>query len=227
MLQDFPEDTIQRELSRAINKTDFFRAFKMHSSYYGFSGFLVLRLSGFVSEPMVSCLCIMADVAAEGRAILDQLKVADHASVLKMLADLQKPLVWNAPGMQLSSILPSERLIAIPLQTDAGGKFMLILGDSRGLRDEGEMANVIYDFSNILRRYSDSEGLDVEQPKFRKREIEVIEWTAEGKTSADIAIILGLSEYTVNEYIASAMKKLDAVNRIHLVTKAIRLGVIA
>lgn len=34
--------------------------------------------------------------------------------------------------------------------------------------------------------------------KFSKREREILKWTAEGKTSAEIAIILSISENTVN-----------------------------
>ena len=155
------------------------------------------------------------------------MNVNDHYAFLKSLADLRKPRILPESDTPMGKIFHAERLILIPAVAEGGEKFVLLLGDAHINREETEMVNLIYDFSNALRRFSDSEGLDSEAPKFRKREIEVIEWTAEGKTSADIAIILGLSEYTVNEYIASAMKKLDAVNRIHLVTKAIRLGVVA
>lgn len=221
------EDVIERELSRAINRTDFFRAFKMHAKYYELGGFLVFRLSGFAAARTLSRLCPLADVSSEGIASLERMEVADHSAFLKCLADQRKPRILPESETPMGKIFQAERLIVIPAIAEGGEKFVLMLGDDRPNREETEMVNLIYDFSNALRRFADSEGMDSEAPKFRKREIEVIEWTAEGKTSADIAIILGLSEYTVNEYIASAMKKLDAVNRIHLVTKAIRLGVVA
>jgi LuxR family transcriptional regulator, quorum-sensing system regulator SdiA len=227
MLQDMQEHVIERELSRAINRTDFFRAFKMHAKYYDLGSFLVFRLSGFAAESALSRLCTLADMSSEAVAALEQMNVQDHYALLTSLAALRKPRILLESETPLGKIFEAARLIVIPAIAEGGEKFVLLLGDARLNREETEMVNLVYDFSNALRRFSDSEGLDTEAPKFRKREIEVIEWTAEGKTSADIAIILGLSEYTVNEYIASAMKKLDAVNRIHLVTKAIRLGVVA
>ena len=58
------------------------------------------------------------------------------------------------------------------------------------------------------------------------RELEVIRWTAEGKTSNEIGGILGLSDHTINAYLANAIRKLDCVNRTQLVAKAIRMRLI-
>ena len=59
-----------------------------------------------------------------------------------------------------------------------------------------------------------------------KRELECLKLTAAGRTSEDIARILGLSVHTANQYLTSAGAKLDAVNRMQAVAKAIRLGLI-
>lgn len=58
------------------------------------------------------------------------------------------------------------------------------------------------------------------------RELEVLRWTAQGKTSVEIGQILALSDHTVNAYMTNAIKKLDCVNRTQLVAKAIRLKLI-
>lgn len=58
------------------------------------------------------------------------------------------------------------------------------------------------------------------------RELEVVRWTAQGKTSVEIGQILSLSDHTVNAYMTNAIKKLDCVNRTQLVAKAIRLKLI-
>jgi DNA-binding CsgD family transcriptional regulator len=58
------------------------------------------------------------------------------------------------------------------------------------------------------------------------RELEVVRWTAQGKTSVEIGGILTLSDHTINAYMNTAMKKLDCVNRTQLVAKAIRLKLI-
>jgi LuxR family quorum sensing-dependent transcriptional regulator len=60
-----------------------------------------------------------------------------------------------------------------------------------------------------------------------EREIQCLNWTAAGKTSAEIAGILGLSEHTVNHYLNHVTKKLDAVNRTQAVVKAMKKGYIS
>jgi DNA-binding CsgD family transcriptional regulator len=60
-----------------------------------------------------------------------------------------------------------------------------------------------------------------------KRELEVIRWTSQGKTSAEIGQILTLSDHTINAYMNNAIKKLDCVNRTQLVAKAIRFKLIS
>ena len=57
-----------------------------------------------------------------------------------------------------------------------------------------------------------------------EREKEVLTWVGRGKTSADIAIILRISERTVNFHCDNAMKRLDVVNRTQAVVTAIAQG---
>lgn len=56
------------------------------------------------------------------------------------------------------------------------------------------------------------------------RERDVIAWTAEGKTSSEIAGILGIAKRTVDWHAEQSKKKLDAVTRTQAVIKALRLG---
>ena len=58
------------------------------------------------------------------------------------------------------------------------------------------------------------------------REIECLRWAADGKTSAEIVQLLGLSESTANFHLNNAMRKLDVVNRQHAVAKATLQGLI-
>lgn len=58
------------------------------------------------------------------------------------------------------------------------------------------------------------------------REIECLRWAADGKTSAEIAQLLGLSESTANFHLNNAMRKLDVVNRQQAVGKATLQGLI-
>jgi DNA-binding CsgD family transcriptional regulator len=59
-----------------------------------------------------------------------------------------------------------------------------------------------------------------------KREIEALELSADGMPVADIAISMRISAETVKTHLDSARYKLQAINRVHAVTKAIRAGLI-
>lgn len=64
------------------------------------------------------------------------------------------------------------------------------------------------------------------QPSISRRELECLQLTANGLTSESIAAALGLSIHTANQYLTNTAHKLNAVNRIHAVAKALRLGLI-
>ena len=59
------------------------------------------------------------------------------------------------------------------------------------------------------------------------REVEVLRWTGEGKTSGEIANILNITERTVNFHISKAMAKLNAVNKTAAVLQAAMLGLLS
>ena len=59
-----------------------------------------------------------------------------------------------------------------------------------------------------------------------EREVEVLAWSARGKTSGEIATILGLSKRTVDFHIDNARQKLGVATRIEAVVKASSSGII-
>jgi len=63
-------------------------------------------------------------------------------------------------------------------------------------------------------------------PDLSARESECLRWAADGKTSGEIAQLLGLSESTVNFHLNNVVRKLDVVNRQHAVAKAALQGLI-
>lgn len=58
------------------------------------------------------------------------------------------------------------------------------------------------------------------------REVEVLQWTGDGKTSAEVSEILNISERTVNFHIGNAMTKLNAANKTAAVVRAAILGML-
>lgn len=58
------------------------------------------------------------------------------------------------------------------------------------------------------------------------RERDVLQWAASGKTTDEIATILGIAERTVRVYLDTSRHKLGATNRTHAVARAIGIGLI-
>lgn len=63
-------------------------------------------------------------------------------------------------------------------------------------------------------------------PSLTKRQRECVEWIGNGKTVAEVAIILGLSPHTVEEYVRTAAQRLGVCSRAQLIVQACRLGII-
>lgn len=55
------------------------------------------------------------------------------------------------------------------------------------------------------------------------RELEALQWAAQGKTTAETAIVLGVSERTVRAFLDGARHKLGAGNVTHAVARALSL----
>lgn len=58
------------------------------------------------------------------------------------------------------------------------------------------------------------------------RELDVLRWSCEGKTAADVAQILGIAEATVNYHARSACAKLGAANRTAAAVRAAVMGLL-
>lgn len=62
--------------------------------------------------------------------------------------------------------------------------------------------------------------------RLSRREKDCLSWTAQGKSSWDIGMILKISENTVNFHVKNAMRKLGTTSRTVAVVKSIRLNLI-
>lgn len=59
-----------------------------------------------------------------------------------------------------------------------------------------------------------------------RREVDVMTWVTAGKSSWDIAQILGLSEHTIRTYVSTALAKLGCSNRTQAAVRAVMLGLV-
>ncbi|TNB47562.1 LuxR family transcriptional regulator [Martelella lutilitoris] len=117
--------------------------------------------------------------------------------------------------------------IVFTLAADANHQTgLLFFGDREPLGSKEEFA-LTRIARRALRRHGELRDHHGQQiGSLSAREKEGIRWTAEGKTSHEIGGILGLSDHTVNAYLANAIRKMDCVNRAQLVAKAIRFNII-
>lgn len=62
--------------------------------------------------------------------------------------------------------------------------------------------------------------------RLTEREVEALTWSARGKSSTDMAVLMSVSERTVNFHIDNAIRKLNVATRIQAAVKAALLGLI-
>ena len=128
---------------------------------------------------------------------------------------------------ETSPLVPGASGIAFPVYADRGQCGLVVfLGDEIALP-----ADSLFDvhsrcfalFNEVARIRSGESG---KFPSISKRELECLKLAANGYTSEEIARLLTLSVHTANQYLTSTTQKLDAVNRMHAIAKALRMGLI-
>lgn len=63
-------------------------------------------------------------------------------------------------------------------------------------------------------------------PALSDREIEVLRWTADGKTASEVGSIMNIAEATVNFHINKALAKLRVKNKVAAAVKTVFLGLL-
>ena len=165
----------------------------------------------------------------------------DHASEVRHVRTSSVPVWWNDTPPSLASeafekldwaqrigpLVPGTCGIAFPVQTERGQCGLIAFRGTAITLDPQSLYDIharCYSlFESVARiRPSDTGRM----PSISKRELECLKLTANGYTSEEIAHVLKLSVHTANQYLASSTQKLNAVNRMHAVAKALRLGLI-
>ncbi|SEJ96620.1 MULTISPECIES: helix-turn-helix transcriptional regulator [unclassified Pseudomonas] len=77
---------------------------------------------------------------------------------------------------------------------------------------------------DMMAATSRMEVVSAEHDGLTVREVEVLKWSAEGKTAAEVAMILELKTRTVNYHIGRAIQKFGVANKTCAVVKAARRG---
>jgi DNA-binding CsgD family transcriptional regulator len=218
---------------KAARASDFVSRLQVMQTVIGAEHFAVLRLTGH-GLPAARKLTVSLHNWAQD---------VDSNARVAMLAHLDAsmlPLLWEGAGDNqfvesgaepFTTRLPPRLLpwsgMAFPVRLGAHGNgYVLFMGTflapSSDLIIDMHMKScqVLIDMLACEeRKLAPSEALS-------EREIACLQMAGDGCISEAIAEKMGLSVHTVNAYLGTATTKLDAVNRIQAIAKAIRLGYI-
>jgi DNA-binding CsgD family transcriptional regulator len=204
--------------------------------------FAVLRLNGNGLPATRKLSCVLDNWGAGSEAAAHELVSAYGGEMLAHLDASLLPLLWNGTGEHQAAETPdfsrfTQRLsarilpysgMALPVRLGAQGNgYVVFMGSYIDVASEviidlhGRSCQVMTDLlAADERRMLPSESLS-------DREIGCLQMAGDGYISEEIAEKMGLSVHTVNAYLGAATTKLDSVNRIQAIAKAIRLGYIS
>lgn len=119
-----------------------------------------------------------------------------------------------------------EELYCQKLQAGGTTVFILFSSSTPGQIDPASLGSAHLKCSYGLAQFFSSGASVGASDPLSERERECLAWVSEGKTTDEVALILGVSSNTVNSYIAHAIQKFGASNRAMAIATAIRSGII-
>ena len=173
------------------------------------------------------------------------LRFDEIPELAKSITENIAPFYWNNFEQQIQVLDDRSKLaldliediqlltgLVIPVKAPDGTSNAAIFGSPQKPLEQQDIAFLQYSTFTIFEQiWKENRETENETPvtEFRKlsaRETECLHWCAQGKTSSEIGIILGLSEFTVNNYLYNATAKLNAASRTQAVAEAIRCQLI-
>lgn len=191
------------------------------AAYAGASNYLLVRWDAFGEDG--TDFIISADWPFDLVRTLGSALIRAHlktTEIERCLSAMQPAFVDCPQGIAMPPGL-SRRMCMIPF--DHGiARLALVLCFREGmiisqhrLNDVGTLC--AYHLDGFGARFSAKH-----QHELSDREIECLSWIAEGKTSDEISLIIGISRNTVNNYITSIMRKTSTRTRSEAIAHAVR-----
>lgn len=228
MLASEPAFHLGPELERAVNRMDFFRLFKSLADSHGFLFFGLAEILGEADGMDLKHAHALHNYPGSWSG--DEAKAGNSDPVVSYLQQSTVPCLMEL--QDTSSAFAGKGgsaaafALVVPLQAASGKRYGLIMTGVDKRVEHQQLALIALDAALIFQRYFEV-LLSLESISgLGDRELQIVRWTSEGKTSSEIAIILGLSEHTINSYIAAILRKLHVVNRAQMVASALRSGLI-
>jgi DNA-binding CsgD family transcriptional regulator len=231
---------LSAELVAARTQSAFLQAMERVTIAFGFNYFLLMNAPA-PEDTLLGSLVIEASMPRSFVREVDRGLMLKSSPMITRLRESVMPQSWHLqekaaiPEMEfpreLKVLLVNHKLpmgMTIPINATDGQRLVFWFSGSRGNLNQLEMNELAMIMMQALDSYNNIKRGEASAPhSLSARELEVVRWTAQGKTSIEIGQILSLSDHTVNAYMTNAIKKLDCVNRTQLVAKAIRLKLIS
>jgi DNA-binding CsgD family transcriptional regulator len=234
-------DPIKRQ-GKAVSRSDFFPRLVAMQRFAHARNFAVLKTNNSGLPSRRKLTCILDNFPTDSEVGASSILSAYGPTLLDHLEVSSLPLLWNGKDDAQTAETPDfaafvARLknrvlpvcgIALPVRLGSMGNGYTVFA-ANYLDITSEIIIDLHARSHQMmmdllvldeRRSAPDEVLS-------NREIACLQLAGDGLVSDEIAGQLGLSVHTVNAYLASATMKLDSVNRIQAIAKAIRLGYIA
>lgn len=121
-----------------------------------------------------------------------------------------------------SSLAGFTKSIALPVLDVEQRPFFFLFSGNRHHFEDNLISSLLLQSMRLLNASLPTPRRDL----LSLRETDCLGWVAAGKSSGEIATILSLSAHTVNEYLQSATKKLNAINRTQAAVTATMMGLL-
>lgn len=202
--------------------------------------FAVLRILGQGRPSARRLTCALSNWADQAEHRTRLLLEAYGEELMAHLEASTLPVVWEgAEGGQSAAMelacfaerFMSGRLafsgIALPVRLGSNGNgFVVFTGECLALGNDVMLDMHMRANQVMIELLGADEKRMQPAETLNDREIVCLQMAGDGCISETIAEKLGLSVHTVNAYLGTATAKLDAVNRIQAIAKAIRFGYI-
>lgn len=222
-----------------ISEADLYQSFSSFSIRNNFEYFIIFKIPD-IDDKNLADITLFSNWPDYLVKQYDQARLLEISPIIDQLSNSQDIVLYDIDTI-LNSPINNETSRVLELFKSSG------LRNNVGLHIEtnrGERGAVLFtthsaqsgtpDLKSLksytTKVFGDLMALDQckskKDTRLSRREHECVLWTSQGKTSYEIGMILGLSENTINNYLVSAGRKLAAVNRPHMVAKALRENLI-
>jgi DNA-binding CsgD family transcriptional regulator len=226
------------DLAGGRTRSLFAEALRKIAAAFGLSETMLL-LAPTAEDFLLKPLIIESSLSAHYTREFDRAHLLRICPYRHKLRESAVPQYWHLAHTTAGPCFPAELQmlmvkhsipagIAFPVNANDGQRLIFWFGGDRApftQNEVNEFAMIVLHALDSYNAVKRNEGFPYNS--LSARELEIVRWTAQGKTSFEIAHILTLSDHTVNSYMNKAIKKLDCVNRTQLVAKAIRLNLIS